>query len=341
MKKTFSSLLMLAAVVSAFSLIIIGCKKQDAAATQSAASLDTVVVWAYDSFISEWGPGEEIARRFTEKTGKAIQWESHEDAGALLARVLIEGKAAGADVILGLDQNMEHRALAGGLFEAYTPNGAERILPELRAGNLTLVPFDYSYFAICYDSEKINTPPASLEDLCKSEYARKIILMDPRSSSPGLGMLAWTISAYGDAWGDYWRRLSPSVLTTAGGWSSGYGLFTSGEAPLVLSYTTSPGYHLEYENSERYRAAIFPDGHPIQIELAGLLASAPHKENAKLFLDFMLSNDFQELMPLGNWMYPVTDAALPDSVRVNTKPAKTIWPRPVTDAELDQWAALK
>ena len=109
----------------------------------------------------------------------------------------------------------------------------------------------------------------------------------------------------------------------------------------MLSYTTSPGYHLEYEDTERYRAAIFPDGHPIQIELAGLLESAPNKENAKLFLDFMLSDDFQELMPLGNWMYPVTGAALPDSFRINTKPDKTIWTLPVTDAELDRWAAIK
>jgi thiamine transport system substrate-binding protein len=318
-------------------LMLVACKKQDAAPLPT----NTVVIWAYDSFIGEWGPGEKISKRFADITGKTIRWESHEDAGALLARVLIEGKATGADVILGLDQNMENRALASGLFEPYTPKGAERILPELRTGNLTLVPFDYSYFAICYDSEKISTPPASLENLTKSEYAHKIILMDPRSSSPGLGLLAWTISVYGDSWEDYWRRLSPSVLTTAGGWSSGYGLFTSGEAPFVLSYTTSPGYHLEYENTERYRAAIFPDGHPIQIELAGLLASAPNKENAKLFLDFMLSDDFQELMPLGNWMYPVTGAALPDSFRINTKPDKIIWTLPVTDAELDRWAAIK
>jgi thiamine transport system substrate-binding protein len=109
---------------------------------------------------------------------------------------------------------------------------------------------------------------------------------------------------------------------------------------MVLSYTTSPGYHLERENSERFRAAIFSDGHPMQIEMAGLLHFAPNKENAKIFLDFMLSPEFQSIIPLTNWMYPVIDIPLPDSFSLNPKSDKPLKPEPVSEAELNEWAAL-
>jgi thiamine transport system substrate-binding protein len=109
---------------------------------------------------------------------------------------------------------------------------------------------------------------------------------------------------------------------------------------MVLSYTTSPAYHLEYEDTEQYKAAIFTDGHPLHIEAAGLLAAARNKDNAKLFLDFMLSNDFQSIIPLTNWMYPVTNIPLPSSFRINPKSDKPLLPGPVSEAELNEWAAL-
>jgi thiamine transport system substrate-binding protein len=339
------------AAVSAF----VGCKKADAANTSGggetvAAPVREAVVWTYDSFTSEWGPGPEAAKIFEEKTSIKLRWVAHGDAGTMLSRLLLEGANSGADVVLGLDQNLAPRALASGLFEAYKPAGAEAIYGELLgktggARDWRLIPFDYSHFAIIYDSERIAVPPRSLEDLTQSAYAKKLILMDPRTSSPGLGFLSWTKTVYGDKWPDYWRRLQPSILTIADGWSAGYGLFTEGEAPLVLSYTTIPGYHLEYENSERFLAAIFPDGHPMQIELAGLLAGSKNKAEARAFLDFMLSEDFQALIPLTNWMYPVIDIDLPASYRINPKPTKTLETPPavdaaVSDTDLTRWAGL-
>ncbi|MHB9291285.1 thiamine ABC transporter substrate-binding protein [Hollandina sp. SP2] len=300
-----------------------------------------VVVWTYDSFNSEWGPGPEVAKRFLAETGITIKWVSHGDAGELLSRLLLEGNKADADIILGLDQNLAERALASGLLDAYKPKGADEIIPDLVFDKTyRLIPLDYSYFAIVYDSNRIPQPPQSLEDLTGEAYSKQLILMDPRTSSPGLGFLAWTLDVYGEDWKAYWRRLGPSILTIADGWSSGYGLFTAGEAPMVLSYTTSPGVHLEYEGTERYQAALFAEGHPIQIEVAGLLAGGKNKENAKTFLDFMISPSFQDIIPLTNWMYPVIAIPLPESFRINPKSEKTRYPATLTDKELTEWAEL-
>lgn len=304
-------------------------------------SAKEVTVWTYDSFNSEWGPGPEISKRFLEKTGVTVKWATLGDAGAVLSRLLLEGKKADADIILGIDQNYAERALNSGLLEAYKPAGAEKIPPELLADSkFRLIPYDYGHFAVIYDSEKIKNPPQSLEDLTAPAYEKKLILMDPRTSSPGFGFLIWTKAVYGDGWKDYWKRLSPSILTIAEGWDTGYGLFTAGEAPLVLSYVTSPGYHIEYEGSDRYKAALFKEGHPMQIEVAGLLAQAKNKENAKKFLDFMLTPDFQDIIPLTNWMYPVIDIPLPASFQIPPKSVKQIAPAPISQAEINEWAAL-
>ena len=310
---------------------IAGCKKEKNA---------DLVIWTYDSFNSEWGPGPEVSNVFQKKTGVKITWVSHGDSVEIVSRLIQEGDSSNADIILGFDQNLAARVLNSGLLEAYRPKGAEKILSELVLDkDFRITPFDYSYFAIVYDSQSV-TPPQSLEDLTSPQFKQSLILIDPRTSSPGLGFFAWVKEIYGDGWQDYWRRLQPSILTIADGWSSAYGLFTRGEAPLVLSYTTSPGYHLEYEETERYKAAIFTDGHPMQIEAAGILKTAKNKDNAKAFLDFMISPDFQDLIPLTNWMYTVIDIPLPASFRINPKSDKPFLPGPVSESDLNDWAAL-
>ena len=115
---------------------------------------------------------------------------------------------------------------------------------------------------------------------------------------------------YGEKAFDAWQKLSPRIVTVSKGWSEAYGLFLKGEAPMVLSYTTSPAYHLIAEQDERFAAAHFSEGHYLQIEVAGMLASSKQKPLAKKFLNFMTAETFQSIIPTTNWMYP---AALPKS----------------------------
>jgi len=240
------------------------------------AALDKkLVVYTYDSFVSEWGPAPIIEPLFEKATGIDVEFVSKGDGGQLLSALLLEKGASRADIALGLDNFLLDRALASGLFGSYAPKGLAAIPAELRIdASSRLVPYDYGYFAVMWDSAKLKKAPSSLEDLTKAEYAKKLILLDPRTSTPGLGFLAWTKAVYGAAWKDYWRRLAPSVLLLAPGWDQGYGLFTSGEAPMVLSYASSAAYHLEYEGTERYKALSFKEGAVRQVELAGILAGA-------------------------------------------------------------------
>ena len=140
--------------------------------------------------------------------------------------------------------------------------------------------------------------------------------MDSRTSTPGLGFVAWTVSVFGDKVLDYWKELKPNILTMAPGWSSGYGSFTKGEAPLVISYTTSPAYHVEYGEGDDKKALVFEEGHSWQVEGLALLKNAPNKAGGEAFIDFLTGEEGQNALPLTQWMYPVNkNASIPESYK--------------------------
>jgi thiamine transport system substrate-binding protein len=285
-----------------------------------------LVIYAYDSFVSEWGPAPKVIPKFEDKHGVKVRVVSVGDAGQVLNRAILEKDDPQADIILGIDNNMLARALEEGVLQPYrSPNLGSIPQRLIFDTSHSVTPFDYGYFAFVYDSESLADPPASLEELTDARFRRKIIVQDPRTSSPGLGFLLWTIAVYGEEYLDYWKRLQPNLLTITDGWDTAYGMFTSGEAPMVLSYTTSPAYHVEYEQTDRYRALLFEEGNYMQIEGVGVLKGAAHPELARKFIDFTLTEDFQEEIPLTNWMYPVTPAVdEPDSFRFAPKPKRSL-----------------
>ena len=290
-----------------------------------AQAAETLTVYTYDSFPAEWGPGPAIKSNFEKTCGCTLEWVTAGDGVALLNRLRLEGANSRADVVLGLDTSLTAEARATGLFEPHgiVPTGLR--LPVAWADDQFL-PFDYAHFAVVYDTQKIAKPPASLDELVNGPADQKLILEDPRTSTPGLGLLLWMKSVYGDKAPEAWRRLKGRVLTVAPGWSEAYGLFTKGEAPLVLSYTTSPAYHMEAEKTDRYQAAAFAEGHYLQVEVAGLVKSSAHKELAQKFLAFMLTPGFADAIPAGNWMFPVTATSgpLPAAFGKLATPGKTL-----------------
>ncbi len=295
------------------SMILAGCGKPMA---------DKLVVYCYDSFASDWGLGPAVIPAFEKATGIKVELVAAGDAGQALARVIDERARPLADVLIGVDNHILPKALEAKVFESYRPSGWEMV-PEgfVLDEAWRITPFDWGSFAIIWDKAKLENPPRSLEELTRPEYARKLIIMDPRTSTPGYGFLAWTKAVYGDGMAEYWKRLKPSILTMSPGWDTGYGLFTAGEAPLVVSYTTSPAYHAEYEEPGRYEALIFPEGHPVQIEGAAIVRGSKRRAAARAFLDFMLSEAFQKEVPLTNFMYPILeDTTLPASFEYAPRP---------------------
>lgn len=270
-------------------------------------------ILTYDSFVSDWGPGPAVKEAFEATCDCELKFTAAGDGAALLARIQLEGARSEADIVLGLDTNLTDRASKTGLFAPHQQTITDSNLP-LAWDDPLFLPYDWGYFAFVYDKTKLKRVPRSFEMLAAAPDDLKIIIQDPRSSTPGLGLLMWVKAVYGDRAPEIWRDLAPHIVTVTKGWSEAYGLFLDGEADLVLSYTTSPSYHLIAERDDTKAAAVFEEGHYMQIETAGKLASSDQPELADKFLNFMLSDGFQSLIPTTNWMYPamVPAAGMPE-----------------------------
>jgi len=278
------------------------------------AAAKTLTVYTYDSFTAEWGPGPQLKNTFEEHCGCTVELVGLEDAVAILSRLRFEGKDTPADLALGLDTNLIADARESGLFATHGIDTSGLNVPGGFADDL-FVPYDYGYFAFVYDSTRLADPPKSLKQLVDDSAGVTLLIEDPRTSSPGLGLLLWMRKVFGDGAGEAWARLTPKIVTVTAGWSEAYGLFQKGEADMVLSYTTSPAYHITEENETKYRAAPFAEGHLLQVEVAGLLASSKNQDLARDFLAFLVSRQAQAVLPTTQWMYPVRDVgdALPAS----------------------------
>jgi thiamine transport system substrate-binding protein len=289
------------------------------------AQQKTLTVYTYESFTSEWGPGPKVKQAFEKTCACTLNFVSVADGVALLTRLKLEGEKTDADVALGLDTNLISEAKATNLFEAHGLDTTAVKVPGNYSDD-TFIPYDYSHFAVVYDTQSIKNPPKSLKELVEGDPSQKIVIEDPRTSTPGLGLLLWVKSIYGDKAPEAWSKLKGRVLTVTPGWSEAYGLFTKGEVPMVFSYTTSPAYHMVEEKTDRYKAASFSEGHYIQIEVAGLLKNAADKDLAKQFLKFMVSPAFQDVIPTTNWMMPATktSAPLPEAFGTLVQPQKTL-----------------
>ncbi|MDF1726281.1 MAG: thiamine ABC transporter substrate binding subunit [Sulfitobacter sp.] len=288
------------------------------AATAAAADTPELVVYTYDSFVADWGPGPQIEKAFEETCECDLTFVGNGDGAALLSRLRLEGARSEADVVLGLDTSLIAAAKETGLFRDASVR-VDYDLP-IEWTDETFVPYDWGYFAFVHD--KSVTPPADFRALGESDL--RILIQDPRSSTPGLGLLMWIKDAYGDEAPAIWEGLADNVVTVTKGWSEAYGLFLEGEADMVLSYTTSPAYHVIAEEDESKVAAVFDEGHYMQIEVLGLLEGSDQPDLAARFAAFMVGDAAQAILPTTNWMYPAVmpEGGLPEAFEMLVSPDK-------------------
>ena len=269
---------------------------------------EKLTVYTYDSFVSEWGPGPIIEKIFEEKHNADVEFVAVDSAATLLNKVILEGDTSKADIVLGLDMNLFDLAEQSELFTSHNINDINNLINlPLKWESDKFVPYNYGYFSFVYNEANLETPPKSMDELINSTNAR-IVIQDPRTSTPGLGLLTWMKALYGDKAGDEWKKLNKKIISVTKGWTDAYyNFFMAGEADMVLSYTTSPAAHIMFEERYDILATTFEEGNYITIEFAGILNNSQNKDLANKFLNFVLSEEFQSVIPSTNIMYPVTN----------------------------------
>ena len=173
--------------------------------------------------------------------------------------------------------------------------------------------------------------PKSLTELTEERLRGQLVVENPATSSPGLAFLLATIAEFGEegdyTWKDYWTDLAANDVIVTAGWDDAYysrfsGGAGEGDRPLVVSYASSPPAEEIFSETPLDEAptGVMEAGCYRQVEFAGILAGSDSPELAAAFIDFMLSVDFQEDIPLNMFVFPSNaDAQLPEAFVKHTK----------------------
>ncbi|WP_048146675.1 thiamine ABC transporter substrate-binding protein [Pyrococcus abyssi] len=307
--------------------------------TETKVENKELTVYAYDS-LEYWL--KEVIPEFEKEYNAKVNLVLVGSTGELVNRLILEKDNPKADVVVGIDNTFLAKAIEADVLEPYKPKNAD-VIPEWIIKSFDpefrLTPFDYGFLAFNYRTDLVKEPPKSLEDLTKPEWRGKIIIEDPRTSSPGLAFMLWTIAVYKDKWLEYWAKLRDNEIQIVKGWSAAWGAFSEGEYPVVLSYATSPAATVYYDNKTNVRAIEFKEGNFLQIEGAGIVKGTKNKELAEKFIEFLISEKAQEKLPTTQWMYPVNkNVKLPEVYKYALKVEKpvTIDPKEVQE-NLNKW----
>ncbi|WP_052775050.1 thiamine ABC transporter substrate binding subunit [Candidatus Liberibacter africanus] len=282
-----------------------------------------LTVYTYNSFFAHGGMGSKIKLAFEETCGCELRLIGFNGGVDLLNRLRIERENSPADLVLGLDYNLIDLAKKTGLFDKSYIDISQLKLP-IKWNDDVFVPYDYGYLAFIYDKRHITQPPKSFDEFINSTEPWKIIYQDPRTSTLGLGLLLWIQKIYGDKSAAIWKKIATKTAIITKGWSEAYGLFLKGESDFVLSYSSSPAFHIFNDGQDNYGAVLFNEGHYLQVEVVAQLRSGRNPQLAQKFMQFIISPFSQKFLSTTNWMYPVIDVSMPEVYRKIKKPTKSL-----------------
>lgn len=246
--------------------------------------------------------GRALAERFQERYG--IRVEILPSSGrAIVSRIEVEQKIRQpiADVAnTGVSSATE--LMTAGLTE-----GVVRELPVLRDKNVFIMDPSYSpegeilFMGASILAPIVNTnlvkpqdEPRSWRDLLDPKWKGKIVATDPRGG--GSGTFTWfTVSKYYKVLDDeYWRAAAPLMVMYGGSAQELYKMVARGEYSIGHMASDESIAHLVAEGAP-LKPLVMDEGQPAQGVSINAIKSSPHPNAAKLFLNWILTAEGQEV----------------------------------------------
>ena len=311
-------------------LVLTGCTPQEetqVSLTTAPGETRSLTVMTHDSF----AVSQPVIEAFEKANNVKVTFLQSGDTGSALNKAILSKENPLADVFYGVDNTFLSRALDEDIFDAYASPGLAQIAQEFKLDpEQRALPIDYGDVCLNYDKAYFEsqgiTPPGSLEDLLKPEYKGLVVVQNPATSSPGLSFLLATVGHFGEeGYLDFWQGLRDNDVLVVNDWNTAYYTeFTraGGTRPIVVSYNSSPAFELIYAQpgegtpapSEPPTAAVTSAGSCFrQVEFVGILKGTPNRDLAEKWVDFMLSKEFQEDMPMQMYVFPVNPQAQLDA----------------------------
>ncbi|WP_432019468.1 thiamine ABC transporter substrate-binding protein [Streptomyces sp. 1222.5] len=341
-------------VAVAVGLGLVGLSACGSGESTSSGDSKTVTLVSHDS----WAVSKKVQRDFEKQSGYKLRVLEDGDAGQAVNKAILTKDHPQGDVFFGVDNTLLSRALDNGLFQPYAAKGLDKVgaAYQLDKDKHRVTPVDYGDICVNYDKAWFDkhklAPPRTFADLAEPAYKDLLVTENAATSSPGLGFLLGSAAEYGDqGWPDYWKKLKANGVKVVDGWEQAYsqefsgstgGRKAGGDRPLVVSYASSPPAEVLYAKK---RPGTAPTGVATgtcfrQIEFAGLLDNARNTKGGKAFIDFLVSKEFQEDMPLNMYVYPVAQGARIPAEFTEYGPAaehpETMAPGKIA-ANRDQW----
>lgn len=337
-------------LITALALLIAACGGNEQSGTP-----DTLRLIAHDSFAG--AADETTFAPFTEATGIQVEVIPAGDAGSLVNQAALTVDNPLADVLFGVDDTFLSRALDEGVFRPYESSNIDAVDPSLRISDDRITPIDYGDVCFNYDKgwfEDSTLPvPEALDALADPDYAPLVTVEHPATSSPGLAFMLATIDVLGeDGWLQWWETMRDDGINVVSDWDTAYySEFTryGGPTPIVMSYASSPPAEVIFaeEPVDQAPTGVIEAGCYRQVEYAGILDGTDYPESAGQLIDYMLSIEFQETIPLKWFVFPANqDAALPQEfVEFTTIPSdptrlSSDYIADNRDAWIDQWISV-
>jgi len=264
---------------------------------------------------------EALYEEFTEQTGIEVN-RIEDSADTLIARMLSEGELSPADVLITVDVSRLERAAEEGLLQPIDSEAVASTVPDalhddddLWAGVSTRVR------AIFYDENDIENPPQSYQDLADPQYEGMVCT---RSSSNVYmrSLLAAIIAHEGEEAAREWAEgvMNNFAREPQGGDTDQLRAIVSGECDIVLSnhYYYARGLAGEVtgltEGIEDI-GIVWPNqettGAHQNISGVAIAENAPNPENARRFVEYLLTETAQKMLADGNNEYPVVPGVAP------------------------------
>ncbi|MFE7465106.1 2-aminoethylphosphonate ABC transporter substrate-binding protein [Streptomyces sp. NPDC057499] len=266
----------------------------------SAASDEKVVtVYSADGLKGENGDGwyDKVFKDFEKKTGIKVKYVEG-GSGEMVQRAVREKSNTQADVLVTLPPFIQ-QADGKGLLAAYAPKGSDQVDGADKASDDKWTSVVNNYFGFIYNKKELKTAPGTWEELLDGKFKNKIQYSTPGVAGDGTAVLIKAMHDFGgkEPAMAYLKKLQannvgPSASTgkLAPKVDKGELLAANGDVQMNFAQSKDmPNLGLWFPAKQGGKPTTFALPYA-----AGLVNKAPHTENGKKLLDFMLSEQVQK-----------------------------------------------
>lgn len=239
------------------------------------------------------GLADKLAEAFTAKTG--IQVEQFQGTtGEILARLETEASNPVADVVIlaswsdGLSMKADDQIIS------YTPANADKINEGWIDEDSMLFGYSASAVGVIYNTTIYPELSADWADLADSQYADDIAIPDPEKSGACKDFLAGLVTGL-DNGSDILQSWADNGLTVPGANAAALESVTTGEKGILIAGVDYNAYS-SMADGEPINIYYPASGTVVNPRPAMILKTAPDMDNAKAFIDFLFSDEAQQLV---------------------------------------------